>query len=171
MGRLWLLALLLASCAPRVDPRSPFDEDDPRAQRATEVRTDPPPAPPAPPPAPEPAAGPVVREGTVERAVLTARLDAQPGAILKCIEVAAVEEGGKFAGWRLVRFVRGCDAFAGLDIAVGDVLVSINGRVIIKPADLSNLWTELYKADTITAELRRAGQPVVLKFTVTAPPS
>ena len=122
---------------------------------------------PAPPePEPEPPAGPGVREGTVERAVLTARLDASPGPLLRCIEVAAVEEGGKFRGWRLVRFVRGCDAFAGLDIAVGDVLVSINGRVIIKPADLSELWTELYKAETIIAELRRAGQPLTLRFVV-----
>ncbi len=166
MGRLWLLALLLASCAPKVDPRSPFDEDDPRAAPPEAAKAEEP-APPTPPPAePEPPAGPVVREGTVERAVLTARLDAQPGALLECIEVAAVEQAGKFAGWRLVRFVRGCDAFAGLDIAVGDVLVSINGRVIIKPADLSELWTELYKAETITAELRRAGQPLTLRFVV-----
>jgi hypothetical protein len=159
----------VAACGPKVDPRSPFDEDDPRAGRAgepeaaTPVVTD---APAAPPPA---FAGPVVREGTIERAALTATLDAQPGELLRCFEVAAVEDAGKFAGWRLVRFVGGCTRFDGVDLLVGDVLVSVNGRVLVKPTDLGDLWKELYTADVIVAELRRGPAPFQLRYTVTAP--
>jgi hypothetical protein len=162
------LVLALAACGPKVDPRSPFDEDDPRARAARDAEAkaaapiEPPvePAPPAP-------TGPVVREGNLQRAVLLATLDAQPGELLQCFEVAAVENGGKFTGWRLVRFIRRCgDRFNGIDLAVGDVLVSVNGRVIMKPADLSDLWAELYKADVIVAELRRGTSPFVLRFNI-----
>jgi hypothetical protein len=168
-----VLLLALAACGPKVDPRSPFDEDDPRARaardaeaaKATEVEvaaaTETTPAPPP---------GPVVREGTIERAVLLATLDAQPGELLQCFEVAAVEDNGKFAGWRLVRFIRKCgDRFNGIDLAVGDVLVSVNGRVLVKPNDLADLWQELYKADVIVAELRRGPDPFVLRFNVVPP--
>lgn len=169
MGRAWLLMCLIAACAPKVDPRSPFDEDDPRAGQVAREQIEEPEPVVAAPVVEEPPAGPVVREGTFERAAMRARLDAQPGALLKCIEVDAVEEAGKFAGWRLVRFIRGCDAFAGLDVAVGDVLVSVNGRVIVKPGDLSALWAELYEAQTIVAELRRGNERVVLRFAIIDP--
>jgi type II secretory pathway component PulC len=78
-----------------------------------------------------------------------------------------VEDNGKFAGWRLVRFIRRCgDRFSGLDLAVGDVLVSVNGRVLMKPTDLATLWQDLYKADVIVAEMRRGTAPFVLRFNV-----
>ncbi len=159
----------VAACGPKVDPQSPFDEDDPRAghagqsEAATPVVAD---EPVAPPPA---FAGPVVREGTIARSVLTATLDAQPGELLRCFEVAAVEDAGKFAGWRLVRFVSGCNRFDGVDLLVGDVLVSVNGRVLVKPTDLGDLWKDLYTADVIVAELRRGPAPFQLRYTVTAP--
>lgn len=166
-----VLALALCACGPKVDARSPFEEDDPRARaardaevaKATAVET-------APASEPAPPPGPVVREGTIERAVLTATLDAQPGELLQCFEVAAVENDGKFAGWRLVRFIRRCgDRFNGIDLAVGDVLVSVNGRVLVKPTDLADLWQELYKADVIVAELRRGADPFILRFNVVPP--
>lgn len=166
--RVVCLALALAACGPKVDPRSPFDEDDPRARAArdaevaaaTPVETETETEPAAP-------AGPVVREGTLERAILLATLDAKPGELLQCFEVAAVEDGGKFAGWRLVRFIRRCgDRFTGVDLAVGDVLLSVNGRVLVKPTDLADLWQELYKADVIVAELRRGASPFILRFNV-----
>jgi hypothetical protein len=169
------VALAAFACSPKVDPRSPFDEDDPRAREARDAEaaaasaaaTPSDPAAPAPAPAPT---GPAVREGTIERAILLATLDAQPGELLQCFEVAAVEDQGKFAGWRLVRFIRTCgERFSGIDLAVGDILVSVNGRVIVKPTDLADLWAELYKADTIVAELRRGTAPFVLRFAVVPP--
>ncbi|MBE7450251.1 MAG: hypothetical protein HS111_15545 [Kofleriaceae bacterium] len=133
MRAAWFV-LVLAACGPRVDPRSPFDDEDPRAtlpgaatagdDDAADADADAR-ARPAAAPAPR---GPVVREGAIARATLTATLDAHPGELLRCFEVAAVERAGKFAGWRLVRFVHGCDRFAGVDLAIGDVLVSVNGR-------------------------------------------
>lgn len=170
MRAAWFV-LVLAACGPRVDPRSPFDDEDPRATlpgAATagdgddgdgDAR-----ARPAAAPAPR---GPVVREGAIARATLTATLDANPGELLRCFEVAAVERAGKFAGWRLVRFVHGCDRFAGVDLAIGDVLVSVNGRALVRPTDLEQLWKELYTAEAIVAELRRGDQPVTLRFAVT----
>ncbi|HUQ02745.1 MAG TPA: hypothetical protein VM261_09640 [Kofleriaceae bacterium] len=167
------VVVAVAACSPKVDPRSPFDEDDPRSRAARDAqaaaataaassRTEPP-SPPAP-------TGPAVREGSIERAVLLATLDAQPGELLQCFEVAAVENQGKFAGWRLVRFIRSCgERFSGIDLVVGDVLVSVNGRVLVKPTDLADLWAELYKADVIVAEMRRGPSPFVLRFDVVPP--
>ena len=164
--------LALAACAPKVDPRSPFDEDDPQA-RATVAEVEPAPVEPA---APAEPSAPVVapappgtglREGTIARATLKAVLDAGPGHVLEGFEVAAAEQRGAFVGWRLVRFLAKGERFTVLDLAPGDILLTINRRAIVKPSDLQDLWTELYTADAIVAELRRGDAPFTLRFTIT----
>lgn len=152
------LALALAACGPRVDPRTPFDREDPRA--AAE------PAPTAVPSEPVAAAAPL-RTGEIDRARLTAVLDQGPARMLGALEVAAETRDGRFVGWRLVRFLPGAGALTGLDLIPGDVLVTVNQRSLSKPDDLSALWTELYAADAIVAEVRRGDALLTLRFAIT----
>ncbi len=173
MLRVTLCAILgVAACGPKVDPRTPFDDDDPRAGEVAapeQPASLPPPAEVGPAAIAPAAPGTGVRAGVIERATLKAVLDAGPGHVLEGFEVAAEERSGRFVGWRLVRFLPAGARFTILDLAPGDVLLTVNGRPLVKPADLSALWVELYTADAIVAELRRGAAPLTIRFQVTPP--
>lgn len=163
---------LLAACAPKVDPRSPFDEDDPRARAADgapTTRT----APPAEPvtvadgPIAIPGAG--ARTGEVARVDLRPVLDAGPGPFLQGFEVEAVSTSGNFGGWRLIRILPAGRALTALDLMPGDVLLAVNGRALIKPADLVEVWAGLYAADALVADLRRGEARFQIKFAISGP--
>ena len=128
MYRLGLIALfLLAACRPKVDPQSPFEEDDPRAGESIEEQ--------APPTYEELPVAPVragVREGSIARDTLLAALDAGPGPILGRVEVTAEHEGDRFLGWRLIAVDPEAPPFPGVDLVPGDVLIAINGRSIAR---------------------------------------
>jgi type II secretory pathway component PulC len=157
-----VVLVAIAACGPRIDPLSPFDEDDPRAggqQPDAGAETD---------AAPRPidAAAPGARTGTVSRASVNAVLDASPGELLKGIEVAAVRPGGEFRGWQLVRLLPEGKVFAAVDLAPGDMLVSLNGHTLETPQDLSALWLELYRAAAIDATIDRRGQRFTIHFDI-----
>ena len=174
----WLAALaLIAACAPVVDPRSPFDEDDPRA--LSEDRPPPTPADPptratadedAAPPGPIAIPGTGARTGTIERATLRLVLDAGPATFLQWFEIEPVTSGGVFVGWRLVQVLPGGRSLTALDLLPGDVLVAVNGRKMVKPDDLGELWLDLYAAPAITVDLRRGDETVTIRFTISGAP-
>ena len=177
---------LAAACAERVDPRSPFDEDDPRALRedvelarahraaggsepaAAQAATIVTPAEEA---VAIPPAGSGRRAGTIERAALVPVLDAGPAAFLSWFDVEADSRDGRFVGWRLVRVRPAGRALAELDLVPGDVLVAVNGRPLARPDHLEALWRELYGAGAVVAEIRRAGERFTLRFTIEGEPA
>ena len=179
----WLAALvLIAGCAPVVDPRSPFDEDDPRALSEDQ----PPPTPADPPPRATPdddaaPRGPIAipgtgaRTGTIERGTLKLILDAGPATFLQWFEIEPVTRDGVFVGWRLVQVLPGGRSLTALDLLPGDVLVAVNGRKMVKPDDLGELWLELYAAPAIAVDLRRGAETVTIRFAISGaaltPPS
>lgn len=181
-----LTVLGLGGCAPKVDPRSPFDEDDPRALREDRERAaanasaggghaaD---APAAPVPIdPEEAAVPLVPPGTGVRAGMIARaelrpmLDAGPAAFLAWFDTDAATVDGRFVGWRLVRIRPAGRALTALDLMAGDVLVAVNGHPLRRPDELGDLWAELYGAGAIVAEVNRGGDRFTLRFTIAGEP-
>jgi S1-C subfamily serine protease len=184
--------IALAACAAKVDPRSPFDVDDPRALRedveraaandAAGGRGPDPDAAGAPAadaaaagatsasalPVPVPGAG--ARGGTVLRAELAPVLDAGPAAFLAWFEAEAATDGDRFAGWRLVKLLPAGRALAALDLVPGDVVVAVNGRPLSRPDELGDLWAELYRAGAIVAEVHRGGERFTLRYTISGPP-
>jgi type II secretory pathway component PulC len=163
MHRLGLIALfVLAACRPRVDPQSPFEEDDPRAGDVVE-----PEAAPTYEQLPEAPSGPGVRVGTIERDDLVAALDQGPGPILGRVEVTAEHDGDRFLGWRLVSVDPKHPPFPGVDLQPGDVLIAINGRSIARPDELDKVWGALRTADEIVADLERDGAKFQLRWIIT----
>ncbi|HVV87309.1 MAG TPA: hypothetical protein VHE35_29915 [Kofleriaceae bacterium] len=195
------------ACKPKVDPRSPFDEDDPRALREEDERAranaaagghgvEPPHgagadagagstastasmASPADGPGAAGAAassmpvaipGAGVRGGMVARTELKPVLDAGPASFLGWFDTEAVLVDGQFTGWRLVKLLPAGQPLAKLDLVPGDVLVAVNGRPLSKPDELGDLWTELYAAGAIVAEIHRGTERFTLRFTIAGPP-
>ena len=180
------LALALAACAATVDPRSPFDEDDPRALREDHERDAanqaaggrahaeragaPVAVEAAGPGVPVPVPGEGARSGALTRDELRPYLDAGPAAFLAWFETEAATTEGRFTGWRLVKVLPAGGALAGLDLVPGDVLVAVNGRALQRPDELAELWTTLYGAGAIVAELRRGAERFTLRYTISGAP-
>ena len=157
-----LLAVLIAACGPKVSTQPPtFDEDlgarEPAAAPPTdELTMERPVAPP----------GKGLRSGTIPRAQLVAVLDAGPAAFLRQFEVNAKLAGQRFVGWELVQLVGEDNPLYDVDLAPGDVLLTINGKTISRPDQLQTVWGELRAANEVVAELWRGQTKLTLAFTV-----
>jgi type II secretory pathway component PulC len=158
-----LLAVVVAACAPKVSmPPVSFEEDlEPR--RVSDV----PPGDPmmvAERPVAPPGRG--TRTGTIARDRLNAVLDAGPPVFLRQLEVTPKMSGDRFVGWELVQLVdRGSPLFD-VDVAPGDVLLSVNGQPISRPDQFQLLWDSLRTANEITAQLWRGGAKLELAFAI-----
>jgi hypothetical protein len=161
-----LVLILAAACGPKVstDP-SPYEEDDPAAGAPVEETA------PTWEELPVAEAGPGAREGTIERAALDKVLDAGPGATLRHFEVAAVHDGNRFLGWRLVAVDPKHRGFDGVDLVPGDILVALNGRSVSRPDELQAVWDGLRTADAIVADLRRGEARFSLRWVITPAPA
>src|SRR6188768_3802814 len=142
-----LLALLVA-CGPKVSTKPPtFNEDLSNAQVAPaapvdELTMERQVAPP----------GKGLRAGTIARDKLIAVLDAGPGSFLRQFEVTAKMSGQRFVGWELVQLVGSqTNPLYDIDLVPGDVLLTINGKMIARPDQLQTIWENLRTADTVTA--------------------
>lgn len=158
-----VLAALLAACAPKVSTTpTAFDEDlGPSRPAAAPVQNELTIARPIAPP------GKGLRSGTIARARLLAVLDAGPGAFLRQLEVTAKMSGDRFVGWELVQLVGSQEnPLYDLDLAPGDVLLTLNGKPISRPDELQSIWDGLRTADTVTAQLWRGQAALTIRFAV-----
>jgi len=159
-----LMALMApAGCAPRVSPAPPSFDEDLGPRRVADVPPDDPLLAAERPTAP---AGPGLRSGTIARDRLLAVLDAGPPSFLRQLEVAPKMSGERFVGWELVQLVDRASPLAGVDVAPGDVLLSVNGQPISRPDQLQLLWDSLRTANALTAQLWRGTDKLTLEFAI-----
>ncbi|HLL23046.1 MAG TPA: hypothetical protein VK427_12990 [Kofleriaceae bacterium] len=156
-----VLAVVVAACGPKVSTKPPtYDEDlggrTTTAAPADELTMDRPVAPP----------GKGLRSGTIARARLLAVLDAGPASFLRQFEVAAKLSGDRFVGWELVQLVGTQNPLYDVDLVPGDVLLTINGKAIVRPDQLQSVWDGLRTADAVTAQLWRGSTKLTLEFVV-----
>jgi type II secretory pathway component PulC len=156
-----LLAILLSGCAAQTAESPPPRE----TEEAPPVATAPQPTGTATPSA-TPAVTPAAATSLSRRALLVV-LDQSPGAFLAHVDLLPRFTGGRFAGWRVVRFFPGDDRFARVDVQAGDVVRSVNGLPIEKPEQLMALWQLLRTAPELMVELERAGAARTLRWPIT----
>lgn len=155
------LALLAISCAPKhevVNP-SPFEEDDPAARPTRNQE-----------PAAEPQEivelAPEVTNGTIARGDYEQVIKKGPGHYMRRIAVEAVmhEVTGVLRGWQVVAW-----PYESIDLRQGDVVLDINGSVIVRPDDLATLWESLAGAETLAIRIERDGLEATLHFDIGEP--
>lgn len=163
-GVLLVALLAAAACAPKAPQTKAFDDDlaAPKAQQqAPESLAEPPTEARA-----EAPTAPGARTGTIDRAHLVAMLDKGPAEFLHQIEVAPHMDGQKFVGWQLVQLIDAHGALGGVDVVPGDVLLAVNGRQLVRPDQLMELWDSLRTANEVVAEVWRGRDKLELRFAI-----
>lgn len=161
------LLVAAVACGPRVStngaPRG-YELDDPELDNSSgEADTDQ--------PGNGQTATPVkAKWGQVSRDQLLVVLDQGPAAFLAGVELQPYFREQRFAGWQIVRFWPGDPRFAAVDIEPGDVVTAINGREIMKPQHLFEVWSELRDAAEIVVSGQRASTRFELRFEVVDSP-
>lgn len=159
-----VMALLApAGCGPKVSPAPPSFDEDLAPRRVSDVPPDDPMLAAERPVAP---AGKGLRSGTIARDRLLAVLDAGPPSFLRQVEVAPKMSGERFVGWELVQLVDRASPLFDIDLAPGDVLLSVNGQQVSRPDQLQQLWDSLRTANALTAQLWRGADKLTLEFAI-----
>jgi type II secretory pathway component PulC len=79
------------------------------------------------------------------------------GDFLTRLEVAPFAPGGKFRGWRIAKLREGDPLWAGVDLAPGDVVTSVNGRPIERPEQALTAFQSLAVATELRVAYERDG--------------
>jgi S1-C subfamily serine protease len=160
------LAALVGGCGPKVstggaaapDRPDPIDEPDEPAADASGT-----------PATPDAADAPA--DASVHRRDLVAVLDAGPGAFLAGIDMKPHFREQRFSGWEIVQFWPDDPRYAAVDIRPGDVVSEVNGKPIMRPEQLFEIWTELRSADAIVVVGQRGGERFELSYEIVDPPA
>jgi S1-C subfamily serine protease len=157
------VAAALAACGPKVSVAPAPLEEDLEPRRVADVPPGDPLLAAARPVAPP---GKRLRTGTIARDRLNAVLDAGPPAFLRQLEVAPKLSGNRFVGWELVQLLDRQSPLYDVDVAPGDVLLSVNGQQLSRPDQLQLLWDSLRAANELTAQLWRGDGKLELGFAI-----
>ena len=93
--------------------------------------------------------------GTLDRAEVVAFLDQGPAQMLSQVPVMPLLDGEDLLGYRLEAFFPGNPMFQDVDMQMGDVVVSVNGRRIVRPDDLFQVWEALRTAPYLQIDVIR----------------
>jgi len=118
------------------------------------------------------SANPGSASPSLRRSAVQAVLAAGPGAFLKNLTVDEhpVFLQGKFHGFRIAALEG--DAWQGVDLRPGDVVIRVNGFSIEHPEDAAEAFYSLRVASQLTVEYERDGEPREIRFGIVedAPP-
>jgi type II secretory pathway component PulC len=114
------------------------------------------------PPEPTPVRSPA---GVIAREELDRVLEAGPGAFLGRVEIEPVMEGDRFVAFQIAG-LHDEALFGGVDLGVGDRLISINGQIIERPEHAMTVWSSLRVASELLVVIERAGELRQLRFAI-----
>ncbi|MDD5309419.1 MAG: hypothetical protein PHU25_19050 [Deltaproteobacteria bacterium] len=108
---------------------------------------------------------PEAREpGVIPRNELRALLDQGPAALLARAVTEPVRKDGRFVGFRITAFPKGLPQV--IDLRVGDVLVTANGRNVGHYDVYLQVFGELPVASELKLEIIRDGQNATLVYPI-----
>jgi S1-C subfamily serine protease len=111
-----------------------------------------------------------MRSGELSRDEVTRVVDAGLGRFLQRVELDAILQGGRFAGFRILSLSPAA-FWSGVDLQPGDVVTRVNGMSIERPPEAYRAFSSLKTADQLVVSYYRGGQPRELVFTIKeAPP-
>ena len=103
--------------------------------------------------------------GTLRRADVNAVIDAGFARFLQTLDVEPSLDSGRFRGWTIVE-LRSEELFGGVDLAVGDVVTSVNGLPIQRETEAFDAFESLRGADQISVVYARAGTSRTLSYKI-----
>jgi hypothetical protein len=114
------------------------------------------------PPAPPP--------GTLWRHDVVAAVDRGLGWFLRYhVQVEGLGAGGKFVGWRIEN-LGPPEFWQGVELRRGDIVTSVNGQPIERPAQAYAVFESLKKADRLTVAYLRGGEERELSYRIKEAP-
>ena len=138
-------------------------------------RTHPPPVPDQPPPPPEPippiAATPakVRPDGAIFRSEVVRATERGPAYLMRQLQPVPHRPAGRFAGWQITALFPDdpslCDE---CDLAVGDVIIAVNGNPLERPEQLSALLQELEDTKGLEVVRVRDGVREIKRYPIVA---
>ena len=114
-----------------------------------------------------PATSPLLMEGTISLARYRAAFAAGPQPLIASIRVYPARRGGRFVGFEL-KEIRSGSPLEGGALRVGDVILSVNGGPIGRPADFMRAWERARAMSTLELEIERGGRRARLRWQVRA---
>lgn len=114
-------------------------------------------------PAPHVEPGP---KDAVSRASVDATLKGGLGRFLSYVDIEAVVEKGKFVGWRILELRGPQGTWDGVDLAVGDVVTSVNGFPVERDYQADKAFHSLAVASEIRVSLLRGGKKSELRLAI-----
>jgi S1-C subfamily serine protease len=91
------------------------------------------------------------------------------GVFLGRLDTEPVLVGGRFRGWRITRLAERDAMWAGVDLAPGDVVTSVNGRPIERPEQALAAFQALAVGTTLRVTYERNSQPRELLYLIDDP--
>jgi general secretion pathway protein C len=105
-------------------------------------------------------------EGEIRRAELDPILEAGLGRFLQGVESEPYVREGDFVGFRVLALWPDDPRFRNAGIEPGDVVTSVNGHPIERPAQALKAWQSLRVASELMVEILRDGERRTLRFAI-----
>jgi type II secretory pathway component PulC len=103
--------------------------------------------------------------GRIPREAVDHYLRQGPGHLFKVVEVSRYPRRGEgeFQGWKVEEVEDPCIRKA---LRAGDVVLTVNGRQLVRPADMWELWKLLGEAQKLEVRVRRGGRDKLLHYRI-----
>ena len=113
------------------------------------------------------ATAPLLAEGTISLTRYRAVFAAGPQPLIASIRVYPARRSGRFVGFE-IKEIRSGSPLEGGALHVGDVILSVNGAPIGRPADFMRAWERARAMSTLELEIERGGRRARLRWQVRA---
>ncbi len=107
-----------------------------------------------------------IEGGDIPRALLQAELANGIGRFLQQVRVKPVVSRGRFVGWRIATLFPNRTDVKVQALAVGDILLRVNGQPVERPEEFKEVWDSLANASELVLDIERAGETTTIRYAI-----